>query len=87
MGSHLHPPRKTNIPSIHPSCPPAQPPAAPLCVQVDSLEMTLKSPSLPPEVLNKLLNLVEFMELRDRPLPIGTPPLLPSFHIARHIQL
>lgn len=56
-------------------------------MQVDSLEMTLKSPSLPPEVLNKLLNLVEFMELRDRPLPIGTPPLPFPRPTPQHIQL
>jgi hypothetical protein len=42
------------------------------------MEQALRSPSLPPAILNRLLNLVEFMELRDRQLPIGWYPTGPS---------
>lgn len=34
------------------------------------LEMALKAPSIPPEILQILLNLAEFMEHDDKPLPI-----------------
>ncbi|KAK4731493.1 hypothetical protein R3W88_024481 [Solanum pinnatisectum] len=37
---------------------------------VRSLEMTFSSPNIPPEILTTLLNLVEFMEHDERPLPI-----------------
>jgi len=35
-----------------------------------SLEAALRSPSLPPSLLNTLLGLCEYMELREKPLPI-----------------
>jgi phosphatidylinositol kinase/protein kinase (PI-3 family) len=37
---------------------------------VYSLEMALNAPSIPPEILQNLLNLAEFMEHDDKPLPI-----------------
>ncbi|ORX99768.1 PtdIns-3-kinase tor2 [Basidiobolus meristosporus CBS 931.73] len=37
---------------------------------VRSLEFALKSPNIPPEILQMLLNLAEFMEHDDKPLPI-----------------
>ncbi len=38
---------------------------------VPPLETALRCPGLPPGVLNRLLTLAEFMELREKPLPIG----------------
>ncbi|EFA77745.1 protein kinase [Heterostelium album PN500] len=37
---------------------------------VTSLETALLSPNIPPEILQTLLNLAEFMELHEKPLPI-----------------
>lgn len=37
---------------------------------VHSLETALLSPTIPPEILQVLLNLAEFMEHDDKPLPI-----------------
>eukprot|EP01132_Coremiostelium_polycephalum_P005602 gene5602-6970_t len=37
---------------------------------VHSLETALMSPNIPPEILQTLLNLAEFMELHEKPLPI-----------------
>ncbi|EGG15157.1 protein kinase [Cavenderia fasciculata] len=37
---------------------------------VHSLEAALMSPNIPPEILQTLLNLAEFMELHEKPLPI-----------------
>ncbi|KAF2071336.1 hypothetical protein CYY_007349 [Polysphondylium violaceum] len=37
---------------------------------VHSLETALLSPNIPPEILQTLLNLAEFMELHEKPLPI-----------------
>jgi len=37
---------------------------------VHSLETALKAPSIPPEILQNLLNLAEFMEHDEKPLPI-----------------
>ncbi|EGC32838.1 protein kinase, atypical group [Dictyostelium purpureum] len=37
---------------------------------VRSLEVALLSPNIPPEILQTLLNLAEFMELHEKPLPI-----------------
>ncbi|EAL66546.1 protein kinase, Atypical group [Dictyostelium discoideum AX4] len=37
---------------------------------VRSLETALLSPNIPPEILQTLLNLAEFMELHEKPLPI-----------------
>ncbi|CAN0908119.1 Serine/threonine-protein kinase TOR [Linum grandiflorum] len=37
---------------------------------VRSLEMTFSSPNIPPEILATLLNLAEFMEYDEKPLPI-----------------
>ncbi|GAM22047.1 hypothetical protein SAMD00019534_052220 [Acytostelium subglobosum LB1] len=42
---------------------------------VHSLETALSSPSIPPETLQTLLNLAEFMELHDKPLPIDIKTL------------
>jgi len=38
---------------------------------VEYMEAALRNPTLPPPILNKLLNLVEFMDLHDRTLPVG----------------
>jgi FKBP12-rapamycin complex-associated protein len=37
---------------------------------VYSLETALNAPNIPPEILQNLLNLAEFMEHDDKPLPI-----------------
>ncbi|CUS21363.1 LAQU0S03e00848g1_1 [Lachancea quebecensis] len=42
---------------------------------VSSLCMALSSPNNPPEIHQTLLNLVEFMEHDDKPLPISVPTL------------
>lgn len=38
---------------------------------VYSLEMALSAPAIPPEILQNLLNLAEFMEHDDKRLPIN----------------
>ncbi|RID62623.1 hypothetical protein BRARA_E01684 [Brassica rapa] len=40
---------------------------------VRSLEMAFSSPNIPPEILATLLNLAEFMEHDEKPLPIDIP--------------
>ena len=42
---------------------------------VRSLEAALASPSIPPEIVTALLNLAEFMEHNERPLPLNTRTL------------
>lgn len=42
---------------------------------VRSLEAALASPSIPPEIVTALLNLAEFMEHDERPLPLDTRTL------------
>jgi serine/threonine-protein kinase mTOR len=42
---------------------------------VRSLEAALASPSIPPEIVTALLNLAEFMEHNERPLPLDTRTL------------
>lgn len=42
---------------------------------VRSLEAALVSPSIPPEIVTALLNLAEFMEHNERPLPLDTRTL------------
>ena len=42
---------------------------------VQSLEAALASPSIPPEIVTALLNLAEFMEHDERPLPLDTRTL------------
>ena len=37
-----------------------------------SLEVALASPSIPPEIVTTLLNLAEFMEHDDKPLPLDS---------------
>ena len=40
-----------------------------------SLEAALASPTIPPEIVTALLNLAEFMEHDERPLPLDTRTL------------
>lgn len=42
---------------------------------VRSLEAALVSPSIPPEIVTALLNLAEFMEHNERPLPLDSRTL------------
>ena len=42
-----------------------------LSVQVAALLSALESPNIPPEILQALLNLAEYMEHDDKALPIG----------------
>lgn len=42
---------------------------------VRNLEAALASPSIPPEIVTALLNLAEFMEHDERPLPLDTRTL------------
>ena len=42
---------------------------------VRSLEAALASPAIPPEIVTALLNLAEFMEHDERPLPLDTRTL------------
>jgi FKBP12-rapamycin complex-associated protein len=50
---------------------------------VYSLKSALDAPSIPPEILQKLLNLAEFMEHDDKPLPIDIKVTLHSHTHAR----